>query len=516
MGFATPKVTKVTEAQARQKLMEKQSERDQHIQRLVEKYSKSKGLAFGNGKLEEAMAKDPRKTSNLLLILENTEKKANSNRMLLENVRTAQLMNDAKIQEAIQTGNASALLMPSDIVKISRIAYTNSVADEIFDVWGLESMKDSLWKLETIVASDARGGKAGKPIIEQYGDANYSTTTETVDVKTYTKDTAIVLAGPALKYRFAVIADGVQIGNDDGAGNLIVEGSKVATINYGTPNKGAPASITFTEEDVFASATNAVVEYVADFEDKDYMKNAGSTLLNLIEYPFSAVFKPMRLEWTQFTQDVMESKMGFSAKDTLIAGASEQYKKNFDLQLINLGKRAANSWDSSVEFSADWKTAGAVSAHDYAQNIVQKVAASERKTYKAISRLADKTNMVIDANTWTYLTKCDRFTEVEPASKVGIFKVGTLGGRNVYVAPDEVFDGEIDETKGVAYLFGKNDNGMNVDSPVSCGVYGTGLTTPELQYADFTTECGLGSYMDYRILNNKLATKLVITDINKG
>lgn len=506
MGF------KITEAEARAKMAEKQSARDEHVSKLVEKYSKSKGLAFGNGKLEEMMEKDAKKTSNLLIMLENTEKKAYGNKQLLENMRNAELQNNVlsgeKLKESIQTGNASALLMPSDIVKISRIAYTNAIAEEVFDVWGMESMKDSIWKLETVYGDTERGATKDDPIIEKYNDGRYPTTVETGVLTDGVKFTAF---GPLLKYRVAFFdANNNQIGNDDGQGNIYIDGTKqTGTIDY---EKG---EITLT----FPVAHSAInVQYVADFEDKTYMdEHTGTTLLNLIEYPFQAVLKPMKLEWTRFAEDMLESKMGFSAKDTLIAGAGEEFKKAFDEQCITLGIRAAKSWTGGTStFDCDWKTKGAVSAYDYAQNVNQGFTNSEMATYRELGRLSDKTNMIVDSKVYSYLTKNKRFTEVTPSSKVGIFKVGDFMGRGVYLAPDALFGSDVDTTNGVAYLFGKNTQGMNVDSPVSVGCFGTGLTTPTIEHPNFTSEMGLGCYKDSRILQPKMATVLKFTNMDKA
>lgn len=504
---------RLDEAALKAKMAEKQSARDEHVAKLVEKYSKSTGLAFGNGKLEEMMEKDARKTSNLLIMLENTEKKALSNKRILENMAQAKLMKDAlsesQLKEAVQAGNAAALLMPSDIVKISRIAYTNAIAEDIFDVWGMESMKDSIWKLETTYGSTERGATAGDPIVEKYNDGRYSTTKEQTSV-TAASTTPVTLAGPVLKYRVSFLdSNGIVIGADDGFGTVYADVSGTKT-NVGTVDYAAG---TFTGT---ASTPAGKLEYVVDFENQTYMKaHQGSVLLNLIEHPFQAVLNPMKVEWTRFAEDLMQSKMGFSAKETLIAGAGEEFKKAFDEKAIAMGIRAADSWASSVSFDADWATASAVSSYDYAQNVNQAFQNAENKSYKELGRFCDSTNMIVSADVYAYLTKNKKFNEVTPTSKVGMFKVGEMLGRGVYLAPDSVL-GVSGTGNGVAYLFGKNANGMNVDSPVSIGVYGTGITTPQIEYSDFTSEMGLGCYSDMKIMNNKMATKVVFTNLDKA
>ena len=138
MGYG--KVMRMSEDKARQIYNEKLSERENKVLKLKEKYSKSKGLAFGKGKLEEMFEKDARKAENLLLFLENSEIQAKRNPTIAQNVLQEQAinsMNGGQLKEAMQTGGAMQLMLPTDIVKISRIAYTNSVAQDIFDVWGM-------------------------------------------------------------------------------------------------------------------------------------------------------------------------------------------------------------------------------------------------------------------------------------------------------------------------------------------------------------------------------------------
>ena len=136
-GFG--RVMNLSEDRARAIYNEKVSERESKVNKLIEKYSRSKGLALGKGKLEEMYEKNPTKASNLVLFLEATEKLAYNDPILLQNAQkeaTRKALSETReFKEAMQTGGSAQLMLPSDIVKVARIGYTNSIAQDVFDVW---------------------------------------------------------------------------------------------------------------------------------------------------------------------------------------------------------------------------------------------------------------------------------------------------------------------------------------------------------------------------------------------
>ena len=104
-GFG--KVIRMSEDKARSIYNEKLSERENKILKLKEKYSKSKGLALGKGKLEEMFEKDAKKAENLILFLENSEIQARRNPTIAQNVLQEQAiksMTEGQMKEAMQTG----------------------------------------------------------------------------------------------------------------------------------------------------------------------------------------------------------------------------------------------------------------------------------------------------------------------------------------------------------------------------------------------------------------------------
>lgn len=517
MGYG--KVMRMSEEKARQIYNEKLSERENKVLRLKEKYGKSKGLAFGNGKLDEMFEKDARKASNLVLFLENSEIQAKRNPTIAQNVMQESAirnMNGSQLNEAMQSGGAMQLMLPTDIVKIARIAYTNSVAQDIFDVWGMSSMKDSLYKLETTYGSTARGATEGTITYENYGEGRYPSTIEQyVFQSSDTADSGVTWTTtltfkPLIPFKVAVFLDNAQVAVDNGAGVLV--GATLSTVTPSTINYETGA-VTIKFASAVSGGANAdlKIQYAYDFEDPTLFSNTGSVLLNLVEYQYSAILYPLEVEWTRFSEDLMQSKLGLSAKDMLIAGAGDEFRKAFDERCIAKGIKASN-WTTAVPFDTDFATAGADSSYAHAQSILSAIVRSENLPYNAIGRQADETSIVCDADTYAYLLKHNKFETVKPTSKVGIFQVGTIDGRNVYVAPKSVINPAVGE--GKMYLFGKSVESQNVDAPVSVGTYGTGITTNPIELKNFNSQMGLGVYADSRINNMHFATAVTLQNLS--
>lgn len=514
MGYG--KVMRMSEDKARQIYNEKLSERENKVLKLKEKYSKSKGLAFGNGKLEEMFEKDAKKASNLLLFLENSEIQAMRDPTIAQNMLRESAIKNAtngQLKEAMQTGGAMQLMLPTDIVKISRIAYTNSVAQDIFDVWGMSSMKDSLYKLETTYGSTARGATKDTVTYENYGEGRYPSTLEQqacTSANAGVTWTATLSYAPVIPFHVAVFLDGAQVAVDNGNGVLV--GADLSTVTPSTINYTSGAiSIEFASAVSGGASADVTVQYAYDFEDPNLFSRTGSVLLNLVEYQYSAILYPLEVEWTRFSEDLMNSKLGLSAKDMLIAGAGDEFRKAFDERCIAKGIKAS-TWHAPVDFDTDFATAGADSSYAHAQSVTTAIMNSENLTYDALGRLADKTAIVADSGAIAYFTKHNKFETVTPSSRVGIFKVGTLAGRDVYMAPKSVINPSANQ--GKAYLFGKSVESQNVDAPVSVGTFGTGITTNPVELKNFNSQMGLGVYADSRINNKYFATALNLTNLS--
>jgi len=493
----------LTEKEAREEFNKHLTEREKHINRLREKFEKEEGLALSKGKLDKLFSTNPRKAENLLLFLENTEKDAFSNRVLQENLK------QARLNESVQTSGFLGIT-PQDIVKISRIAYPNACANDIFDFWGMTSMKDTLFKLETLIGSTARGATQGDVIYEKYGEGRYASEWEEKEITTSvnTTFTTTLDYAPLRPFKVEVYVNDKQVGADNGAGVIVgadLDSTKANTVNYTT------GEVTLNFLANLSVSDTLIVRYSYDSEQESLFNRAGSVLLNLVAYDYRATLYPLNIEWTRFTEELMNSKTSMSAKEMLIQGAADLYRKALDEFTINKGIKASN-WSTPVQFDADFASAGSDSSYAHAQSILSKIMLAEMKPYNAIGRQADKTNLVVDVNALLYLTKHNKFFGEEPASRVGVYKAGEILGRGVYVAPPDIIP--VTSNKGTIYVFGKSADGLSVDSPVSVGTWKTSVQTDPVELKNFNSQMGLGAFLDIRTNNAKFANKIEIVNLS--
>jgi len=495
-------MTGLTEAQAKEEFSKKLTEREDHVMRLKEKFEKAEGLALDNGRLDKLFEADRTKAENLLLFLENTEQGALSNRALVENMKQAELT------EAVQTSGFLGIT-PQDVVKISRIAYPNASASEIFDFWGMTSMKDTLFKLETLVGSTARGSTANDVLVEKYGQGRYPSEweEETVVTSSATTFTGTLDYAPVREFKVEVYLNNSQIAADNGAGVLIgalLNPAGANTVNYTTGAFSVQFASAITAQD------ELIIRYAYDSEQESLYNRTGSVLLNLVAYDYRATMYPLAIEWTRFTEELMASKTGMKAKEMLIQGAADMFRKSLDEMCIDRGIKASN-WSSAVLFDADFAAAGSDSSNDHAQGILSAIMTAEMKPYNTLGRQADKTNLVVDSAALIYLTKHKQFQSVTPGSKVGIYKAGELMGRGIYVAPPNVITPVAN--KGFIYDFGKSADGLSVDSPVSIGTWKASITTDPVELKNFNSQMGMAAMMDIRSNNRNFANKVEIVNL---
>jgi hypothetical protein len=492
----------LTETEAQKKASEKGGERDSDVQRLKEKFEKASGLGLGKGKLDEMFQKDPRKAANLVMFLEATERDAMANRTLYENKQQYE-----HLKEAVATSGFLGVT-PQDIVKIARIAYPNSVAPDIFDFWGMSSMKDSIFKLETLYGSSARGSTANAVTYENYGEGRYPSEVEKYSVSATSAQTVFTTTlsnAPLRPFTVQVFADGLQVGADNGSGTIVGAGlTGTNTINY---TSGA-ITVTFTTGLVLNAVFDVYYQY--DSEQSSLFTNVGSALLNLVVYDYRATPYPLSIEWTRFTEELMNSKLGMSAKESLIAGAADMFRKALDEWCITRAMKAA-TWTTAASFDTDFASAGSDSSFEHAQSVINAIQAAEFKTYADLGRMADKSNVVCDYMTLNYFSKHRQFNSITPASRIGIYKAGELMGRDIYVAPPNLVP--YSANTGTAYIFGKGNDAMSVDSVLSVGTWKAGVTTEPVELKNFNSQMGMCSFMDIRVNNAKFATKLTLANL---
>jgi len=507
----------LTETEAQKRFTEFVNEREEKVMRLKEKFENNPDLMLGKGKLDEMFNSNPKKASNLVLFLEQTERGAFTEPTLLENLKRYEGLKESisRMKETdVQLSSGFLGITPMDIVKVARIGYPNSVAPDIFDFWGMTSMKDSIYKLETLYGSTKRGATENAVIYENYNDGRYPSEYErdTVAASATTTFSGTLAQAPLRPFHVYVFLNNNQVATDDGNGTLVGAGlnsSGTNTINYTT---GA-YYLTFAA--TRSASDDIEIEYAYDSEQISLFGNVGSVLLDLVTYDYRATPFPLYIEWTRFTEELMQSKLGLSAKDQLIAGAGDVFRKSMDEFTLQKGISAAN-WQTATDFNTDYASAGDDSSIEHAQSVLQAIINAEYKTYNQLGRLADKTSLVCDYQSYAYLTKHRLFNSSNPTSKIGIFKAGTLEGRDVYVAPPNAIKANQPTpaaNTGMIYCFGKGNDQMNVDSVVSVGTWKASVTTNPVELKNFNSQMGLMFMGDIRKNNVYFATSVRLTNL---
>ena len=505
-------MTGLNEKEARDEVKIQEQKRTSQVMRLKEKYEDYEGLALGKGKLDEMFEKNPRKAENLLLFLEETEKDAYNCDILIKNEHKYENLRErASLREEVQTSGFLGIT-PQDIVKIARIAYPNAVAPELFDFWGMSSMKDSIYKLETLAGSTARGTTANDVIYEKYGEGRYPSEweEETITTSATTTFTGTLDYAPLRPFKVEVYLNDEQVGADNGAGIIVgadLNAAGANTVNY---TSGA-FSVQFTS--ALTSADVLIIRYSYDSEQSSLFSRTGSVLLNLVVYDYRASQYPLAIEWTRFTEELMGSKLGMSAKETLIAGAADIFRKSLDELCVDKAIKASK-WNTPELFDTDFSSAGSDSSYEHAQSVLSAIERAEYKTYTSLGRLADKSNLICDSGSVSYLKKHRLFNSMKPASRIGLFQVGELDGRGVYMAPPNVIAPSTGT--GEIYIFGKGNDTMNVDSVVSVGTWKAGVTTDPVELKNFNSQMGMAAYMDVRVNNREFATRVTLTNLTSN
>lgn len=473
---------RISEVQAKQYYDEYSREIAEQNNRLIENWSKEDGLELGNGKLE---AMGEKKAVALASMLEHTKRG-------LVNLRE------------YQTSNFLGLT-PQEVVKVTRYGYPNSVMFDLFDVWQMSSVKDTFFKLITKYGNTQRGATEGNPIYEKYTDGRFPSEIESEDVVVVANavQSGTTTYQDIRPFMVNVFYNGELVARDDGAGNLTALSDKFVsgTIVYDT---GA-YELTFAK--ALSLDDSLVINYASSSEPLSYTRN-GTAILDLQAYDFRAQFFSLNAMWNQITEEIMQSKLKMSARESLLMGIADLMKKSFDEMGIFYGK-AASKWTASSEFNANWSVAGADSDYAHAQSLVGAIEQAKTKTYDALGREAPKTNILCGSAAAVYVQKHKLFAPDNSMPRIGVYKFGSLNGQDLYKAPNDIVD------RDMMYMFGKGDDPMNVDSVVSIGSWKVGIESQELQYSTngFKSEKGLGAMMDFQINEKRFATALKLTGL---
>lgn len=454
------------------------STRNSQADRLIEKWSKKKGLDLDGGKFEAIFEASPIKARNLAIILENNEKY----------FRT---LTETQISDTFNT-------TPQTVTKVIRLGYPNSVVGDIFVDYAMSTMKDTMYKLEPAYAKAKRGASVGDVMYESDADRPATEIEEESVTTTATATfTGTLTTNPLRPWHVRVYLAGAQVAQDDGNGFLV--GSTLSTVTASTINYTTGAySLVFA-----ANATaglELLFQYSYNSEDSTLYGEQMDVKFNLVPYDLRATPKPIGFSWSHMTELLMDSALHVDAEEALITAGADELKKSRDFRALKLAYRGSK-WSSAVEFNTDWASAGSDSDYAHTQSVLKYIENAGNKTFDALQR-GDVSHLVAGPKAVAYVKNHKLFVPDNSMPSVGVYKVGTLDGKPLYKSPIEVVP-----TDEILTIYRNNRENSN-DAAITLGTYLPFYRTQTLEFNSFHKETAMATYDDLLLQERKYLNRV--------
>lgn len=455
------------EQRMREDMTRRLSERNEAADILLEKWEKN--AAFGDS-IKTLHEKNENKARGLAFILENQEN------------HLAKLT-ETQISSAFGT-------TPENLLKIVRLAWPNSVDGEIFTKWAMETTHDSMYYLHPVYGKTKRGATVGGKILET-AEWRYPTEVEietagtgdgSTDTFAYT-----LTKTPARPYTVKILSDGTPIGSDDGNGKFIGAGVS-GTVNYTT---GA-VSIVFTDA-APAAGIEIGVAYNYDSEVSTNYDEIGSVELQLKDYQFRAKQNPLYISWSKLTELTLGTTLDIDAEDALIRGAADELKKAKDFKAVSTAwSYVKNKLPADI---VTFNCQGAVGEPeiDRMNAFGKAMSQAGNKVYDICMR-DGVSKLVAGPNAAAQIMLHSRFDASTAQPKVGIYRIGTLDGVDIYKAPTQIIP-----TASCLTVY-KNelvpeDAAMVIASLVEL------YHTPTMEFKELYKESGFCNFGELKVIN---------------
>lgn len=458
--------------------------KNSYADRLIEKWGKRPGLDLDKGKFASLRESNPRKARNLAIILENQE-------------RYLKTLTETQISNAFQS-------TPQTVVKVIRLGYPNSVRGDIFTEFAMSTMKDTMYKIETIYDKTARGATQGNVMYESTAD-RYASEINQTDVTATATDTftGTLSPVPIRPYTVRLLLNGFPIANDNGSGVFIgsnLSTSTPSTIDYTAGTYSIKFASALTTSDTFSLQWNENSEVASLYG------NQGQVNINLVAYDFRAKPYPIGFSWSKVTELLMDSSLQNDAEEVLITAGADELKKSLDFQAISMAY-GASKWVAATEFDTDWAAAGSDSDFAHTQSVVKALRNASQNTYNALLRGGEATSYVAGPKACTYLTAHKGFVSDRTMPAVGAYKMGELNGIPVYQAPVDIVP-----TNEIMCVY-KNNREESNDSALVTGSYVPLYRTQTLEFNSFHKETALAFFGDMRLNEKKYVTRVSLKNL---
>jgi len=470
------------------------SERKQYVNVLSEKWNRIDKKLTKNSirkvkTLDEIRHENPRKYENMVILLENQERYAKH------------------LKEADNVSSNYAGLTPEHLVKVFRYAYADSIGDEIVVNFPMSHYRDSMYFIEPVASSSARGSSTTTSIYENYGDYGYPKEVSRQKVATGTGSdanfTATITVKPLKAGYLTLVAGNAtvgwqRIGIDDGNGLFTSVGSNYplstatdSTIDY---TSGA-LDITFNAN--LTSGIEVYLEYPYDNEISTLYTQQGGLKLQVGRIDFQPRFQTLGLTWSALSEYAFGTSYGEDQRELLVQSAIDYFRKaSDDEKIVRLARIARNQTNTNLTFDTSWKASSASSEKAYAQSLMRVFSKAGQLMQSTYNR-GKVTKLICANDAADYISDMlDGFTP-EPGNEKaqGAYKMGTLKGMDVYRTNDTgtAIGNGLESGEIIAEYIDFNTNG---DTPLIYGTYGGIMETPTNTFKNFDSEKGLGQMTD--------------------
>jgi hypothetical protein len=437
------------------------------------------------------------------------ENKARKLAVLLEN--QAQAM--SRLNETQYASAFSAT--PENMIRLVRLTYPNSIRDEAFTDFVMETAQDSIKYIKPVYTANSNINRHSTT--NPWADTDVTYESQQSDYPTEIAQGVRGTPGGDVNFTFtaAEFTGGFVPGYTTiyGAGGAVIAvEARDYTWTYASGYNSTNFNIAYNSSTKVylitgASKTDGLTATGRYNSDPDTAGTyLGEVELQLTSYQFKPRPTTLGVSWTTLSELILDKSFGVSAEEILLDSAGQEIKKALDFQAVKIAYNAAlTNGYSPVAFDAE---AGAGTDDSYihtAQTVTQAIERVGDVIYNDINR-GGVSRIIGGPAACMYLRLNAGFDPADQQPRIGAYKVGNLNGIPVFKVPSAILP---DSTLMTVW---KNDEN-EADVALAFGVLVPFWTTGVIQRKNFYKEAGIASYQDWQVLNNKYFGRVAISNI---
>lgn len=422
------------------------------------------------------------------------------------------LLTEAQLSTAFGTA-----LRPEHLLKATYIGTAQSKLADMFTVVPLASTDDVFMYVYANNASSLRGATANERTFETqssyYAGEQYPPTAMTGTVNGSNKTfTATLSPLPLIPLWIKVFVNDALVGIDNGSGVITNYngGTGIDTTATNTVDYSSTGAVTVNFATAPATGSTVQIQWNSSLESKtNFDSYAGQITLELRKERFNARPFPLGFDYSMMTQVMLDSDNIGNAHELLTNAVAQALAKSKDERGIRFVSQIART-NTIRTFNTDFATAGAVDRKLWKSNVKNSINNVSAEITNDTQR--GEVNKIVGAPlAIAYIRDVEGFTpDDSETGYAGARKVGTLDGKEVFQIP-----------VGASGAAGLANNELlltfsNPLTPQDCPAIFGDLTTlsAELTFPQLNTQGTLASVYDQRMINNKFARILQLTNLS--